>query len=378
MSDSSNSPASVAERGNAEEMPGLEQRHDMVPTPHGLPTPIPRERRLPAWRRIVVLLVIVAGAVGGGLYWLNRSNNALPVGIVSGNGRIEADEIDIATKFAGRVTELLADEGTVVTAGQVVARMDTRDLQASLQKAQSQMKQAQRVLDEARAIATQQQTQFVLAQQELDRTQSLLKNGFATQELFDQRRQRFNFANAALHAANARVEQAEHAVDAARHDVDLLQINIADNALIAPRDGRIQYRMANIGEVLPAGGKVFTMLELNSVYMDIYVPTADVGRARIGYSARIVLDAYPKLAIPAKVSFISDQAQFRPKAVETKSERDKLMFRVRVRVDPERLRAHREAVKSGVPGVALCPCVGRAANSVGVRPLRLVCGRLVL
>jgi len=354
MSDSSKPPASVGEQqGNTEEMSGLEVHHDIMPASHGqLPTLVPKATRLPAWRRIVVLLLVVAAIVGGGLYWLNRSNNALPIGIVSGNGRIEADEIDIATKFAGRVAEVLADEGSVVTAGQVVARMDTRDLQASLQKAQSQVKQAQRVLDEVRAVAAQQQSQFVLAQQELDRTQTLLKNGFATKELFDQRQQQFNGATAALHAVNARVEQAEHALDAARHDVDLLQINIADNALMAPRDGRIQYRIANIGEVLPVGGKVFTMLDLNSVYMDIYLPTADVGRAKIGDSARIVLDAYPNVAIPAKVSFISDQAQFTPKAVETKSERDKLMFRVRVRVDPDRLRAHRAAVKSGVPGVA--------------------------
>ena len=353
MAEQTTSPTSVAEHGNTEDFARPEQRHEIVPAAHAqLPIPMPQKTRLPAWRRIVVLSLIIAGAVGGGVYWLNRSNSALPVGIVSGNGRIEADEIDIATKFAGRVAEILADEGSVVTAGQVVARMDTRDLQASLQKAQSQVKQAQRVLDEVRAIAVQQQTQIVLAQQELDRTQSLLKNGFATKELFDQRQQQFNSATAALHAVNARVEQAEHALDAARHDVDLLQINIADNALIAPRDGRIQYRIANIGEVLSVGGKVFTMLDLDSVYMDIYLPTADTGRAKIGDSARIVLDAYPNLAIPAKVSFISDQAQFTPKAVETKSERDKLMFRVRVRVDPDRLRAHREAVKSGIPGVA--------------------------
>ncbi len=353
MSEQSNSSTSVTEHGDTEQMSGLELRQDIVPAPQvQLPTPIPQKMRLPAWRRIAVLLLLVVGTLGGGVYWLNRSNNALPVGIVSGNGRIEADEIDIATKFAGRVAEILADEGSTVSAGQLVARMDTKDLQASLQKAQSQVKQAQRVLDEVRAIAAQQQTQVVLAQQELDRTQSLLKNGFATKELFDQRQQQFNSATAALHAVNARVEQAEHALDAARHDVDLLQINIADNALIAPRDGRIQYRIANIGEVLPVGGKVFTMLDLDSVYMDIYLPTADTGKAKIGDSARIVLDAYPNLAIPAKVSFISDQAQFTPKAVETKSERDKLMFRVRVRVDPNRLRAHREAVKSGVPGVA--------------------------
>jgi HlyD family secretion protein len=225
-------------------------------------------------------------------------------------------------------------------------------LQASLEKAQAQVKQAQRTLDEAHANVNQQQTQVLLAGQELARTQSLVKNGYATRELLDQRQQQVDGTNASLEAAKARVEQATHALDAARHEVDLLQVNIADNTLVAPRDGRIQYRIANIGEVLPAGGKVFTMLDLSSVYMDIFLPTADTGKAKIGGDARIVLDAYPNLAIPAKVSFISDQAQFTPKAVETKTERDKLMFRVRVRVDPDVLRAHRDAVKSGVPGVS--------------------------
>jgi HlyD family secretion protein len=193
---------------------------------------------------------------------------------------------------------------------------------------------------------------LTLAQQELERTQSLVQRGYATKELLDQRQQQLNGATAALNAANFRVNQSEHALEASQHDVELYKVNIADNTLVSPRDGRIQYRIANIGEVLPAGGKVFTMLDLTYVYMDIYLPTAEAGKARVGNDARIVLDARPELAIPAKVSFIAADAQFTPKAVETKTERDKLMFRVRVRIDPQRLRAHADAVKSGVPGVA--------------------------
>jgi HlyD family secretion protein len=328
-------------------------RQDVMPAAAvPLPVPLTQPVRKNRWRQVLVALVILAAASGGGYYWLKISNSALPAGIASGNGRVEADQIDIATKFAGRIADLSADEGSAVNAHQVVARMDTRDLQASLEKAQAQVKQAQRTLDEAHANVNQQQTQVLLAGQELARTQSLVKNGYATRELLDQRQQQVDGTNASLEAAKARVEQATHALDAARHEVDLLQVNIADNTLVAPRDGRIQYRIANIGEVLPAGGKVFTMLDLSSVYMDIFLPTADTGKAKIGGDARIVLDAYPNLAIPAKVSFISDQAQFTPKAVETKTERDKLMFRVRVRVDPDVLRAHRDAVKSGVPGVS--------------------------
>ncbi len=275
----------------------------------------------------------------------------LPAGIVSGNGRIEADEIDIDTKFAGRIAEMLADEGDMVKGGQVLARMDTRDLEASLKKSEAQVLQARHALEEARANVVQQTTQVTLAKQEFDRTSALVTRGFATLELLDQRRQALNGATAALAAANDRVDEAERAIDAATHDAELYKVNIADNTLAAPRDGRIQYRIANIGEVLPAGGRVFAMLDILYVYMDIYLPTAEAGTERIGADARIALDAVPNVAIPAKVAFVATQAQFTPKTVETKDERDKLMFRVRVRIDPERLRARGEYVRSGLPGV---------------------------
>jgi HlyD family secretion protein len=240
----------------------------------------------------------------------------------------------------------------MVTAGQVVAVMDTRDLAASLKKSEAQVEQAQKTINEANANLDQQRTQVLLARQEMDRTQVLVKQGWATKELFDQRKQTLDGANAGLAAAEARVTEAQHALDAATHDVELYKVNIADNTLVAPRDGRIEYRIANTGEVLPPGGKVFTMIDIMYVYMDIYLPTLEAGRVRIGADARLVLDAYPDHPIPARVVFIATQAQFTPKMVETQTERDKLMFRIRVRIDPERLRARADAVRSGLPGVS--------------------------
>ena len=276
----------------------------------------------------------------------------LPPGIAYGNGRLEADAIDIDTKFAGRIAKLFVDEGDIVRAGQVVAMMDTRDLEASLKKSQALVSQAERALEEARANLAVQQTQVTLAHQELDRTSALVPKGFATIETLDQRRQQMNGAVAAENAATQRIAEAQHALDAATHDVELYRVNILDNTLVAPRNGPIEYRVANVGEVLPAGGKVFTMLDASDVYMDIYLPTAEAGRVRIGSEARIVLDAYPDHVIPAKVVFIASQAQFTPKTVETKAERDKLMFRIRVRIDPERLKGRDGIVRSGLPGVA--------------------------
>jgi len=325
------------------------------PEPAGLPAVLPPAPRRPARRRFgrLIAAVLVVGAAGAGaLYWWQHTRDVLPPGIAFSNGRIEADEIDIQTKFAGRIAERFVDEGDMVHAGQVLARMDTRDLEATLKRADAQVLQAQRAIDQARSDLAQQQTQVTLARQQLERTTALVHQGFATQELLDQRRQQMDGAVAAQSSAQARLNVALHALEAAQHDAELYRVNIADNLLVAPTDGRIQYRLATVGEVLPAGGRVFTMLDTAVVYMEIYLPAAEAGRVRLGADARIVLDALPNRPLPAKVSFLANQAQFTPKPVETRSERDKLMFRVKVKVDPELLRAHADAVRTGLPGIA--------------------------
>ncbi len=335
----------------------MTERRDLALAPgsNKLPVPPPVSKVISAnkrWLRLALVLAVMVGGAGAAFYWWKQSQSQLPSSIVWSNGRIEADEIDIDTKFAGRIAELRVDEGDMVKAGQAVARMDTQDLEASLKKAEAQVRLAQEAVDEADANVTQQKSQVLLAQQQMERATYLVQQGFQTKEVLDQRQQQLDGANAALKAAQARLIIAQHALEASTHDVELYKVNIADNTLVAPRDGRIQYRIANVGEVLPAGGKVFSMFDTSYVYMDIYLPTQEAGKVRIGADARIVLDAYPNVAIPAKVSFIATQAQFTPKTVETKSEREKLMFRIRVRIDPERLRARGERVRSGLPGVA--------------------------
>jgi HlyD family secretion protein len=349
-----------------------QMKTDLAPTPTSPPTTtpgavavIPAVPNLPAtipakspgslkrrWLRTVLLLAGILIVGGGAGYWWMHRLPGLPPGIASGNGRLEADEIDIDTKFAGRITALNVDEGDVVEAGQTVALMDSQDLEASLGKAQALVLQAQQTVRQSMATLARQRTEVVLAQQELDRAKALVKSGFETREVVDQRQQALNGAIEAVNADIAQAAAAAKAVDAATQDMALDQVNIAYNTLVAPRAGTIEYRIANIGEVLPAGGKVFTMLDRTYVYMDVYLPTADAGRTRIGSEARIVLDAYPGHPIPAAVTFVAAQAQFTPKTVETKDERDSLMFRVRVRIDPDRLRIRTTPVKSGLPGSA--------------------------
>jgi len=301
---------------------------------------------------IPALAVLGIAAAAGGIYWWEHRAPTLPAGIAWSNGRIEADEIDIQTKFAGRVAVLYADEGDLVSRGQFVAEMDTRDQQDALHRDEATAQQADKALEEAHASILQQQAAVALARKQVGRTERLLKNDYATHELYDQQKQQLEGALAAQMMAVARLGEAEQAAAAARHQVALDQTNIADNSLVAPKDGRIAYRISNVGEVLGAGGKVFTMLDFSYVYMDVYLPMAEAGRVKIGSEARIVLDARPDQPIPARVSFLANQAQFTPKTVETKSERDKLMFRVRVRLDEQQAKAFIDSAGTGLPGLA--------------------------
>jgi len=342
-------------------MPGTKEKYPVVriepnassTRAENLPAIVERERPRPVrfshLRRLLLILLVVGAGVA---FWWLYPRPALPPGFASGNGRLEADEIDIDTKFAGRIAELRVDEGDMVKSGQIVAVMDTRDLQAQLKQYQQLVLQDQRALEQVRANYESQQAVVKFDQQEVARSTYLVPKGFATQESLDLQTQNLNKDLGNLKADEDAIGAAQHALNAATHQVEFYAVEIADDQLFAPKDGPIEYRVANIGEVVAAGGKVFTMLDASYVYMDIYLPTEEAGRVRIGSDARIVLDAYPSHIVPAKVVFISNQAQFTPKTVETKDERDKLMFRIRARIDPDRLAGREAIVRTGLPGVA--------------------------
>ena len=157
---------------------------------------------------------------------------------------------------------------------------------------------------------------------------------------------------AAIAAARTQVTSAQSQVQAIDATLERIQAEIDDSQLKAPRDGRVQFRLAQPGEVLGAGGKVLNLVDLSDVYMSFFLPETAAGRVALGTEVRIVLDAAPQFVIPAEVSFVSSTAQFTPKTVETASERQKLMFRVKARIAPELLQKHLEQVKTGLPGEA--------------------------
>ncbi|MBI5112479.1 MAG: HlyD family efflux transporter periplasmic adaptor subunit [Rhodovulum sp.] len=277
--------------------------------------------------------------------------NAMPAGIVKSNGRIEATQVDVIAKYGGRLATLTVKEGDEVTAGQVVATIASPETEAQLKGAQAQVLRAKQALAEAIALIAQRSSDVAFTRTDLERGRSLLDRGNISQQVVDQRQNRYDAASAGLRAAMAQREQAEYAIQVAEADVQRFQAVLVDMVLVSPRSGRVQYRLARAGEVVAAGQRVLTILDLADVYLTLYLPADDAGKLALGDEARIVADPIPEYVIPATISFVATEAQFTPKSVETAEEREKLMFRVKLQVDPEVLSRWHRYVKTGVRGI---------------------------
>lgn len=312
------------------------------------PTP-PQRRRSRMW---LVLAAAIVAVIVSFYLWQHFQPEPLPAGFATSNGRLEATQIDLATKLSGRVAAVLVNEGDFIDAGQVVARMDTRALEAQQREAEARSAEALTTVKTAEALVAQRRDELDLAEKVWRRSEELVRNGYITTVKSDADQAQMLVARSALTAARSQVAQAQAAVRASAATIERIQSDIDDSTLKAPTTGRAQYRLAEPGEVLAAGGKVINMLDLSDVYMIAFLTESSAGQVRIGADARIVLDAASDYVIPATVRFVSDQAQFTPKTVETTVERQKLVFRVKLQLDPELLRNYRTQIKAGLPGIA--------------------------
>ena len=166
-------------------------------------------------------------------------------------------------------------------------------------------------------------------------------------QLLDQQQSRLETSDAAVNAAQAQVGALQAAIGAAEAQVAQLTSEIDDSSLLAPIDGIVQLRLAEPGEVLGAGGRVLLLIDANDQYMNLYLPAAQAGALAVGDEARVLLDALPERPLPAKITFVAAKSQFTPKEVETRDERQKLVFRVKLRLtDPAAV----PQAKPGMPG----------------------------
>jgi HlyD family secretion protein len=299
---------------------------------------------------IIVAIAVIGVAIVGYQMWSARQS-AVPKGIAYGNGRIEAKLVDISAKEPLRVKEVLVDEGDLVKPGQILARLDTGTLDAQLAESEANIAAAHEKLAVANAAIARRKAEIELAKIEAERSRKMLEENAGSQREYDVRRMTVETTTAALAEEEAKLQTATQDVKVAEANAATIQTRIDDATLKSPVIGRVLYRLAEPGEVLGPGGKALTLVNLEDVYMEIFLPSAEASQVKLGAEGRITVDYEPGRAAMGFVSFVSPEAQFTPKEVETRSEREKLMFRVKIQL-PKALVAHYvQHIKTGVRGV---------------------------
>lgn len=299
---------------------------------------------------IIAAVIIVLAAFVGLRIW-NSRRNALPDGIATGNGRIEAELVDIVAKEPLRVKDIFVDEGDLVKNGQMLVQLNTETLNAELAEAKANVTVVQEKLSIEKAAIQSRNSDVELARIETRRSQKLVKDRAGSQQEYDVNRKKLESAIANLAEEEAKLQAAEEDVKVAQANVETIQTRINDATLVSPVVGRVLYRLAEPGEVLGPGGKALTLVDLSDVYMEIFLPSNQAAALKLGSEGRIVLDYLPDKALPASVSFVSPEAQFTPKQVETQSEREMLMFRVKLQIPKDLVFQYIEQIKTGVRGV---------------------------
>jgi HlyD family secretion protein len=301
-------------------------------------------------KKLLIALGVVV-VVGAGVAWWILSKPKLPPGFAGGNGRLEAQAINVSAKYAGRLLTVIPHEGDTVDAGQVVATIDTEPLEAQFRASKAQIVEAQNNLRTARAQVNSTQAQLNLANKEYKRAEKLVATGAISAQERDADLAKVEVTQASLAGYQAQVTRAQSAIDGQTAESERLQAVIKDNTLRAPVRARVQSRLHEPGEVVAEGAPVLSLLDLSDVYMYVFLPTAAAGKVAMGSEARIVLDAAPQYPIRAVVTFISPNAQFTPKTVETAEERHNLTFKVKLQLNREKLRQYESYVKAGLPGM---------------------------
>ncbi|PHS63837.1 MAG: efflux transporter periplasmic adaptor subunit [Thalassobium sp.] len=298
--------------------------------------------------RLLILIAVLALA-GSGI-WLYVYKSTEVYGLTMAHGRLEAEQITLASKHAGRIANVLVKEGDTVNQGDLLLTLDSEQLLAKKREIEAIIEQTHLASDEANAAVSQRKSLLILATTDLQRAQTLYRQNVAPQEKLDQAQAQYDSAVAALRLAEATLKRSKASTEAAQANLDELQTVLADNEIRAPRGGRIQYQLVRPGEVIAAGGRVLTLLDTLDVYMEVFVPASVAALLALQDDARLIFDAVPQYVIPGKIAFVAPEAQFTPKEVETRDARSDLMFRVKISIDPLLLQQYQSRVKSGVRG----------------------------
>ena len=300
-------------------------------------------------RTKIAALALVAAA---GLSCTSRSDRA----VITASGTIEAVEVAVASKVPGQLLTLAVDEGARVKPGDVLATVDhgTADIQLRQAEAGVRLAEAQLALlvkgarsediRQAEAALKQADTALKTAADDARRMRELFATGSVTSKQRDDAEARLTVASAQQSAAAEalskvrrlarpeEVQAAEARLAQARAAADLLAKTIADSTVTAPAGGIVTHKAVEAGELVTPGSTIVTLSDLDSVYVMIYITEKELGRVRLGDSAEIRIDAFPDRPFEGKITYISPEAEFTPKNVQTKEDRVKLVFGVKVEI----------------------------------------------
>ena len=374
-------------------------------------------------KKRIILILIVLAAAGVAAVYVFRGMGRTQTGRIVVSGNIELTEVNIAFKTAGRLIERTVDEGDAVKKGQMIARLDRDQLMAQrerevagLESARTQLAQSETSLEwekatlaadieqrradlasnearlaelnngarpqeklDARAAVDSAQSELDRAKKDWDRSQTLFKNDDISAAQFDQYRNRWESAQAALKSMTERealvlagpraevikaqqgqVERARAAVKIAeanslemkRREQDLgtrraeiarstasiamIDSQLADTIVASPVDGVVLVKAADVGEVLAPGTTVVTVGDIDHPWLRGYVNETDLGKVKLGAKAKVTTDSYPGKVYQGRVTFISSEAEFTPKQIQTEQERVKLVYRIKIEMDNPR------------------------------------------
>lgn len=332
-----------------------------------------------------IIIVIAALALGAGIYIGAKKligGTSLPEGLIQANGRIEGETHVVATKTAGKVQKILAAEGDQVKKDQVLAELDDSQIKAKSDQAESALKASEARLEasqtaldllkmevpitiekakaglrHAKAVLSKAKAAEIQASRDSERFRSLAKEGTIGKQKSEQADLALESAKSDLESAESGLIQAEKqlsdaklgderikaktgeikAVSAqseqAKAALAEVQSVMSDLSVKAPADGVIMTKISNPGEVVAPGSPLFTLVDLDGLFLKVFVPEKDIGKLRIGLKAEVFVDSMPDKPFAGTVKYISSKAEFTPKEVQTPDERVKLVYAVKIYLD---------------------------------------------
>ena len=295
-----------------------------------------------------IALALVAAGIAGGAIWYNAKLQTQTLqGIAAVNGRIELKRLDIATLYAGRVEEILVQEGDVIEQNQLLARLSSSQSQSQVDSALAQKQRAEEAVARAAAEIEAQQQQAKVAKLELDNAQKLRRENLVSASELERRQASYKASLAAVETAKAAKAEAQAAVNQAQAQVDHATSQNNDMLIKAPKAGWVEYQIAEVGNVIGVGGKVVSLLDPTDTYINVFLTSAQMNQVKVGDEARIKIDGVDAV-FPAKITFVSSDAQFTPKSVETTEERAKLMFKVKLQIPADVALQYSRFLKGGM------------------------------